>query len=1161
MLNNFTTIQTKLEQFIKRYYRNELLKGAILFFAIGLLYFLLTLFIEYVLWLNPTARAILFWVFIVVELALFLKFIAVPLAKLFKLQKGINYEDASIIIGKHFPEVNDKLLNVLQLKSRNVGTTESELLLASIEQKSLELQPIPFKLAVNFNRNVKYLKYAAIPIVVLLLTYFTGHFNWFSDSYERVVNYKTAYEPPAPFQFFVLNENLQAIENKDYKLLVKTAGTVTPENAQIHYNGETYFLQQKAPGEFEYVFAQPKDGIDFNLSANEVRSKGYNLDVVKVPTLVNFEMVLDYPSYINKQDETLKSIGSATIPEGTNVTWKINTRSTEDVSLYANDTVQFKNIEGGKFEASKRIYQNFDYNISTSNEKLKDYENLAFSINVIRDDYPELNIKMEKDSLDNQTLYFYGQISDDYGLSKLQLVYYPSRTEENKSIQKMPIASGNFDEFVTAFPNNLELEEGVNYELYFQVFDNDAIHNYKSVKSNVFTYRKLTNDEEEQKQLKEQNETIKDMGKSFDKLKEQEQQLKELSKTQKEKNELNFNDKKKFENFLQRQKQQEEMMKNFNKKLKENLENFQPENELKDEFKEDLKERLKDNEEQLKRDEKLLEELEKLQDKIEKEELSEKLEQLAKQNKNKQKSLEQLLELTKRYYVAKKAEKLQRELDKLADEQDKQSKESKENNTKEKQEELNKKFEEFKKEMESLQKENKELKKPLDVPQDKEAEKEIEKDQEDATEDLEQKEQNDEQNDQKGSQQKQQDAQKKQKAAGKKMKQMSGEMKQSMMSGGGEQMSEDAAMLRQILDNLVLFSFDQEGLMNQFRGIQINNNSYSKYLRKQSSLREHFEHIDDSLFALSLRQPMISETVNSKITDVFFNIDKSLGQLSENQLYQGVSTQQYTITATNDLASFLSDVLDNMEAQMNPGQGQGQGKGKGMGQGEGDGGMQLPDIIMSQEELNKQMEEGMKKGDKGKPKEGEGKEGQSGKSGEGEQGENGDSKGSNGENGKDGKDGKNGKDGKQQGEGEGSIEESNGELYRIYQQQQQLRQALENRLGEAGTKGEGKMLLQKMEDIEMDLLNKGFTNQTLQKMMDLQHRLLKMENASFLQDEDNKRKAESNQKQYNNDSSNQIPTAKEYFNTTEILNRQALPLQQVYKKKVQEYFKKTNDQL
>uniref|UniRef100_UPI004049253F DUF4175 family protein n=1 Tax=Gelidibacter sp. TaxID=2018083 RepID=UPI004049253F len=1135
-MSHFQNIQTKLEQFISRYYTNELLKGAILFFAIGLLYFLFTLFVEYVLWLNPTARTVLFWVFITVEVGLFVKFIAIPLAKLFKLQKGIDYVDASKIIGQHFPEVNDKLLNVLQLKQ---NTSESELLLASIEQKSVELNPIPFKLAINFKKNAKYLKYAAIPIAILLISYVSGKINWFSDSYERVLNYKTAYEPPAPFQFFVINNELKAIENKEFKLLVRTQGNIIPENAQIQFNDESYYLTQTAPGEFEYVFPQIKENVTFSLSANDVQSKTYDLEVVNVPTLVHFEMQLQYPSYTKRPNETLKSTGNTTVPEGTNINWNILTKATDNAALVSTDTLQFTPKENGKFEASKRLFNNYDYTISTSNKQLKDYENLAFSINVIKDAYPEIMIKAEKDTIDNQTLYFLGQVSDDYGLSKLQLVYYPSDNEEEKRAEYIPVSASNFDEFVSAFPNQLQLEEGVNYELYFQVFDNDAIHNFKSTKSNVFTYRKLTKDEEEAKQLQEQNETIKDMGNSFDKLKEQEKQLKELSKTQKEKEQLNFNDKKKFENFLKRQQQQEELMKNFNKKLQENLENFQNENEEKDPFKEDLKERLKDNEEQLKKDEELLKELEKLQDKIQKEELSEKLEELAKQNKNQQKSLEQLLELTKRYYVAKKAEKLMQELDKLADEQDKLSKESEENNTKEAQEELNEKFEDFQKEMEELQKENEALKKPLDVPQDKQAEQEIEKEQQEATDDLEQKENSEEQNDQKGAEQKQQSAQQKQKKAAKKMKQMSSEMMQSMMSGGGEQLSEDAEMLRQILDNLVLFSFDQEGLMNQFKSIQINHNSYGKFLRKQSSLREHFEHIDDSLFALSLRQPMISEQVNSKITDVFFNIDKTLGQLSENQLYQGVASQQYTVTATNDLANFLSDVLDNMEAQMSMGSGQGSGKVPSPGQGKG-GGMQLPDIIMSQEELNKQMEEGTKKGEKGKPKEGEGKE-----KGEGEKG-------------KEGK-GNQGEGGNEDGDGEGSNEDLNGELYRIYQQQQQLRQALENKLGEAGKTGQGKQLLDKMEDIELDLINKGFTNQTLQKMMQLQHQLLKLENASFLQDEDQKRQSETNRKQFDNVAPNQIPKAKEYFNTTEILNRQALPLQQVYKKKVQEYFKKTND--
>ncbi|WP_298901133.1 DUF4175 family protein [uncultured Psychroserpens sp.] len=1162
MASNFNQIQSKLEQFIRRYYTNELLKGAILFFAIGLLYLIVTLLIEYFLWLNPTARTILFWVFVSVELALFAKFIAFPLAKLFKLQKGIDYEDASQIIGNHFPEVNDKLLNVLQLNQNN---QQSELLEASIEQKSAELSPIPFKLAVNFKKNTKYLKYAAIPVVILLLSVLTGKMDWFNDSYERVVNYSTAYEPPAPFQFFVVNEKLKAIENKDFKVVVNTAGDIIPENAQIHFNGQSFFMQQKSPGQFEYVFAQPKEGLTFNLSANDVTSKLYNLDIIKVPTLVNFEMVLDYPAYTKKQDEVLKSTGNSTIPEGTNVTWKVNTKSTDDVVFYSKDTLMFEPISEGKFEASKRIFSNTDYSISTSNEQLKDYENLAFSINVIKDSYPEMNVKMEKDSLDNQTLYFFGQVSDDYGLSKLQMVYYPSENPDDKSFEIMDVSKSNFDEFVSAFPNQLNLKEGVDYELYFQVFDNDALHRFKSSKSSVFSYRKLTKDEEEQKQLQEQNETIKDISKTFDKLKEQDKELKELSKTQKEKKELNFNDKKKFENFLKRQKEQEQLMKNFNKKLKENIEEFQNEDKEKDQFKEDLQKRLEENEQQLKKDEKLLEELEKMKDKINKEEFTQKLEQLAKQNKNKEKSLKQLLELTKRFYVAKKAEKLMKALEDLAEEQEKLSEESKENNTKEEQEKLNEKFEDFQKEMEDLEKENQELQKPMDLPQDKPTEESIKQDQKEATEALEEQKQKDEQEEsqepqEQGEEQEQnepqepqeeqpsqQKAKKKQKQAAQKMKQMSQKMAQGMQMGGGEQMQEDIDVLRQILDNLVLFSFDQENLMNQFKSIEVNHNEYGKFLRKQYNLREHFEHVDDSLFALSLRQPAISEQVNAQITNVFYNIDKSMSQLSENQIYQGISSQQYTITSTNELASFLSDVLDNMNMQMNPSMGQGQGQGE-----------QLPDIIMSQEELNKKMEEGMKKGDKGKKP----KEGENGEQGEGQNeqdGENGNPK--DGKNGKDGKEGKQQGDGEGQGEGEGegNSEDINGELYEIYQRQQQLRQALENRLGKEGKKGLGGELLKQMEEIELDLINKGFTNQTLQKMMDLQHQLLKLENATFMQGQDNKRKSETNNKTYDNTTPNQIPKAKEYFNTTEILNRQALPLQQIYKKKVQEYFKKAND--
>jgi len=158
-------IYCKLEDFIKKFYLNELIKGSILFLGCGLLYLLVTLLIEYFLWLSPVFRTFLFWIFVVVELLLLVRFILFPIFQLFKIKKGIHYEEASVIIGKHFNEVDDKLINFLQLSN---SIEQSELLLVSIEQKAQKLQLIPFGRAINLKSNIHYLPWVIIPCLLFL---------------------------------------------------------------------------------------------------------------------------------------------------------------------------------------------------------------------------------------------------------------------------------------------------------------------------------------------------------------------------------------------------------------------------------------------------------------------------------------------------------------------------------------------------------------------------------------------------------------------------------------------------------------------------------------------------------------------------------------------------------------------------------------------------------------------------------------------------------------------------------------------------------------------------------------------------------------------------------------------------------------------------------
>jgi len=149
-----------------------------------------------------------------------------------------------------------------------------------------------------------------------------------------------------------------------------------------------------------------------------------------------------------------------------------------------------------------------------------------------------------------------------------------------------------FDQFIFTFPSNLNLEEGVSYDYYFEIFDNDAIHNFKSSKSLVFSDRLATQDEQKDQLLQQQNDNIKGLSKS---IKNQDKQLSELDKLKKlgkENKELNFKDQQKINDFIKRQKQQEQMMKEFSKKLEDNLKDFKSEN---DPNKEQLEKRMEND--------------------------------------------------------------------------------------------------------------------------------------------------------------------------------------------------------------------------------------------------------------------------------------------------------------------------------------------------------------------------------------------------------------------------------------------------------------------------------------------------------------------------------------------------------------------------------------
>jgi hypothetical protein len=322
-----------------------------------------------------------------------------------------------------------------------------------------------------------------------------------------------------------------------------------------------------------------------------------------------------------------------------------------------------------------------------------------------------------------------------------------------------------------------------------------------------------------------------------------------------------------------------------------------------------------------------------------------------------------------------------------------------------------------------------------------------------------------------------------------------------MMEMEAQALEENIEDLKQVLKNLVIFSQDQEQVMMDLEEVTDRNANYPALLKEQIKLKEHFEHIDDSLYAISLRLVRLSSEIEEDLTDTHYNLNRSLENLSENRIQQGRGNQQYTMTSANNLADMLSDMLESLKNKQ-PGTGQGNGQQEELS---------LPDIIKEQKGMTKRMQEGMNRQGQGN-----------------EQGQ----------------------------------EEMSGEQFRMYQEQQMLREKLKQLMDEQGDgTGAGKRALDAMEELERILLEKGFTRETLERMQKLEYELLELENASLKKNKDSKRESTTNRREYENEGDLELLMKELFKQDREFLRRENIRMQPDYQLRVKKYFEKLEDSI
>lgn len=1113
--SSYSVLLVKLDEFIRKYYKNQLIRGAIYTVGVVGAFYLFSALVEYFGQLNTVGRTILFYSFVLLSLSILAKFIIQPLAGLLKLGKIISHETAAQIIGQHFSDVKDKLINTLQLHEQlEKKNFNEELILASIDQKIIELKPVPFTSAVDLRQNLKYARLAMIPlgIILVLLLWIP---SLLTESSKRILAYDQVFDPVAPFGFTITSGKLETPAQQDYELQVKTSGAEIPDQVFIDIDGNKFRLNKADKLSFNYTFKNVQRDISFRFYADGFYSKPYELKALPNPVLNGFSVTLDYPAYTGKKDEVISNAGDLNIPTGTKVTWKLNTTNTDKLQLAFQDSViNAENSGRGQYAFSSVFKKDNRYRIRTSNQFLKGKDQVEYAVSVIPDEYPNVTVEEKSDSITSSLLYFKGDMEDDYGFSALKFSFIRKNGDEVVLQKSSDVPfNRNFVRNVFFWSVNfseLQLNPGEEVEYWFEVWDNDGVNGAKSARSNRKVFKAPTLDEI-YKQQDDKNTNLKtDLKETIKDAKQLQKDLDELNKRMLEKKELSWQDKKKAQELIDKQQQ-----------LQQQIENIKKENQLNNQQKEEFRQsdenvlekqqQLENLFEQILSEEmkEKLKQLEELMKNLDKDKLRDAVEKMKQDNKDIEKELDRSLELFKQLELEQKMNAAIDKLDQMQKKQEQLSEKSEqkganEQELKKEQDQLNKEFDDFRKEMDDLEKKNSQLEEPMNLGENDKQEQEIQQEMQNSSQELQQN---------KGSK-----ASKSQKSAAGKMQQMKDNMQQQMESAEGESLEEDVSKIREILENLLQLSFDQEKLMKQLQKTNPANPLYTGITAEQKRLKDNAVAIEDSLFSLSKRVAQLESFINREISKINNELDKTVEYLAERQVGQAASRQQSAMTSINNLALMLSEVSDQMQKQLAAQQQQKQGNGSckkpGNNKKPGQGKPSMSTMRQLQQQLNEQMQQ---------MKEGMGKPGQ-------------------------------GKDGKQGSE----------QLARMAAQQEALRNQLQKMMnemikeGDGGNAGNLRNILNKMEQTETEIVNKKLSLETMKRQQEILTRLLEAEKAERERELDTKRESNENKSDYRRN-------ILEFNQYNKLMNQEAellktLPpsLKPFYKNLVKEYFNTIN---
>jgi hypothetical protein len=1024
----------RLEAFTKKYYINLLNQGLLLTLSVVTGLFLVFALINGLFFLPPMIRGFLFYGFLFVALTLFIVRVIKPFFGYLGLRRELTHERAAAMIGQHFPEIEDKLLNLLELQKQEAADVMVQ---AAIKQKENQFQPFSFVQAIDFKDAYKFLKSGLAVLVFGLLIWVSGQWYLVKSGSDKLVNYSKVYIPEAPFQL-LLPDDLVVTQGSDFELSVQILGTMIPDEVIVQHGPESGLMRQDQ-STFSFTFRRVQSATRFTINAAGFMFGPYELEVLFPPSLNQLELKISPPLYTKLDPITLDAFSDLMIPEGSELSVLLYAVHTEQLLLLADTKEMFFDKQQNQFTLNTKISQGFIGQVVGKGIILDRPLSGKFQVSIVPDMHPSLQIRMFRDSIALNRLFFEGQAEDDYGLRKVGWKILDS--EKKVLSEKFESISGNMH-FIRSTINlsDIKSTDFAGASLVWEVWDNDGVNGSKVTKSQIFPLDFFHRSSIMEKQKEMEQQSAKAIAKQIQDLKKQQDRLEKANQNSMNQKDQNWRNQNQMKELME---QQNKLLRQL-EDIKENRDKQRAIDDNESLFSEQLLEKQKKIDElldELADDEmrKLMDEIQKLMEDLKKDGLQDKMQQLQMENQHLMDQMERYLDMLEQLKFEKGIEEVIQKLEELEEKQgaliDKERVDPSEQNA------LQESLKDAEKQVKDLEEKDKSLKKPNGFDGPKEDMKEAGQKMKESSENMQNK----------------QNPKSQQKQAKEKVSDAKKAMMDFQANMAAQQNTENMKHLRQILENLLVLSFDQEQLMEEMRTEGKNSPKYSNFMRRQRSLKDNSKIIADSLYALSKRVEQISAFVQKEMLKIDRSFDKSLDFFAERELGRGLGEQQFVMTSSNNLANLLHQALEQMQQQQAM-QMDGNQQCQKPGQGKGS----MESLKKMQEQLAQELGK-MQNGEQGEPKPGQ--------------------KGA----------------------------RMSKEIVEMMARQEKIRKAAENALkegqeagGKEGNKGLQE-LIDQMKKNEEDLANQKFDKQFYERQQEILTRLLEYETADLKQKQDEQR--------------------------------------------------------